>query len=348
MFGRLFSHNTETGSARNVPLPGPPVQKVWLEGCKFSDFKLGPILGTGSFGRVHLAHYIPTNQVCASKSLSKAMIVKSKQVAHVKQEKSILQRLSYPFIVNLIGCCQDDKCIHLVLEYICGGEFFTYLRSSGRFDEHTTRFYASQVLLAFEYLHNMDIVYRDLKPENLLLDERGDIRITDFGFAKEIDRRTFTLCGTPDYLAPEIILNKGHGKPVDWWTFGVLIYEMLAGYPPFYDDDSVGTYQKILAGKVNYPGHFSKNAKDLLRRLLVADLTKRLGCLKGGIKEIKMHAWFQTVDWDSVVRKKDIPPIRPKVLSKEDSSCFDDYSSLGPMKHDFVLTAEDQLIFKDF
>jgi serine/threonine protein kinase len=120
MFGKLFSYNTETGSARNDALPGPPVQKVWLEGCKFSDFKLGPILGTGSFGRVHLAHYIPTNQVCATKSLSKAMIVKSKQVAHVKQEKSILQRLSYPFIVNLIGCCQDDKCIHLVLEYICG------------------------------------------------------------------------------------------------------------------------------------------------------------------------------------------------------------------------------------
>ncbi|KAG0587224.1 hypothetical protein KC19_2G149700 [Ceratodon purpureus] len=346
MFGRLFS-KSKGSSGSGDTADAAPEKKVWLENCKFTDFKLGPILGTGSFGRVHLAHHVPTGQICATKSLSKASIVKTKQVLHVKQEKSILARISHPFVVNLLGFCQDDQCVHLVIEYVCGGEFFTYLRSTGRFDEQTTRFYASQVLCAFEYLHNMDIIYRDLKPENLLLDEKGNIKVTDFGFAKQIDRRTYTLCGTPDYLAPEIILNKGHGKPVDWWTFGVLIYEMLAGYPPFYDDDAVGTYQKILSGKVQFPGHFSRSAKDLLRRLLVADLTKRIGCLKGGVKDIKTHDWFKTVDWDSVVRKKDTPPIRPKVSSKDDTSCFDDYSKLGPMKHEFVLSADDQLLFKD-
>lgn len=155
------------------------------------------------------------------------------------------------------------------------GDFFTYLRTKGKLDENAARFYAAQVLLSFEYIHNLNIIYRDLKPENLLLDEKGNIKIADFGFAKTIDVRTFTLCGTPDYLAPEIILNKGHGKPVDWWTFGVLIYEMVAGYPPFYDEEASGTYQKILDCKLSFPSHFSRSAKDLVRKLLTPDLTKR-------------------------------------------------------------------------
>lgn len=140
-----------------------PENKIWLEGCEFTDFKLGPILGTGSFGRVYLAYYTKTGQVFATKSLSKASIVGTKQVLHVKQEKSILQRISHPFVVNLLGCCQDDQCVPLITEYVCGGEFFTYFRSCGRFDDATARFYASQVLCAFEYLHGMDIMYRDLK-----------------------------------------------------------------------------------------------------------------------------------------------------------------------------------------
>ncbi|EFJ20048.1 hypothetical protein SELMODRAFT_110120, partial [Selaginella moellendorffii] len=282
------------------------------------EFELGRVLGTGSFGRVQVAHHKANKQVCAVKSLSKASIVKTKQACEHSFQKNILQRLDFPYIVNLLGYCQDDRCVHLVMEYVCGGEFFTYLRHTGRFDEATSRFYASQVLLAFEHIHGMDIIYRDLKPENLLLDEKGNIKIADFGFAKQIDRRTYTLCGTPDYLAPEIILNKGHGKPVDWWAFGVLIYEMLAGYPPFYDDDAIGTYQKILAGKLQFPGHFSRrqtscSAKDLVRRLLTADLTKRIGCLKDGVDEIKNHSWFANVKWDNVLAKKDTPPIRPKV-----------------------------------
>lgn len=202
--------------------------------------------------------------------------MKAKQVAHVKAEKNILQKVDFPFIVNLLGYCQDDKCVYLILEYISGGDFFGHLRSREKLDESTARFYAAQVLLSFEYLHSMDIIYRDLKPENLLLDEKGNLKIADFGFAKKIEHRTFTLCGTPDYLAPEIILAKGHGKAVDWWTLGVLIYEMLAGIAPFADDDASAIYQKILEGKLTFPRHFSRSAKDLIRKLLTADLTKRV------------------------------------------------------------------------
>ncbi|CAM6092705.1 unnamed protein product [Calypogeia fissa] len=346
--GETAVRSRSNGSIKALPAPSK-TNKAWIEKPKFTDFNLGPCLGTGSFGRVHLAHYVPNNnQLCATKALSKATILKMKQVIHVKQEKGILKEIDHPFIVNLIGYCQDEKFVYLIMEYVCGGEFFTYLRTTGRFDETTARFYAAQVLISFEYLHSMDIIYRDLKPENLLLDEKGNLKIADFGFAKKIDRRTYTLCGTPDYLAPEIILNKGHGKPVDWWAFGVLIYEMLAGYPPFYDDDVSTCHEKILKGDVKYPKQFSDSAKDLIKKLLEADLTKRIGCLKSGATEVKSHAWFSTLDWNNVMLKKDVPPIRPKVSGPEDSTCFDDYSKIEPIKHDFVLTAEDQKQFADF
>ena len=168
-----------------------------------------------------------------------------KQVDHVKTEKKILEELNHPFIVNLFGAFQDDKNLYLLLEYVIGGEFFSHLRKAGRFPNDTAKFYAAQITLVFEHLHSMMILYRDLKPENLLLDSDGNCKVTDFGFAKKVEYRTWTLCGTPEYLAPEIILSKGHGKAVDWWASGILMYEMLAGYPPFYDEDPLGIYQKV-------------------------------------------------------------------------------------------------------
>lgn len=153
------------------------------------------------------------------------------------------------------------------------------------------------------YLHCQNVIYRDLKPENILLDAEGHIRITDFGFAKQISDRTWTLCGTPEYLAPEIIQSKGHGKPVDWWALGILIYEMLAGYPPFYDETHVGTYERILAGKVRCPRHFDSAAKELVKGLLVVDRTRRLGNLKGGADDIKNHRFFKGIDWRGLLRR---------------------------------------------
>jgi hypothetical protein len=193
------------------------------------DFEFKSTLGTGSFGRVRLAKHIPTGKICAVKMLKKSEIIRLKQVEHILAEKAILQSLDHPFIVNLHGSFQDRKYLYLIMEFVVGGEFFTHLRRAGRFNNDSSCFYAAQIVLIFQYLHSKDVVYRDLKPENLLLDHTGNIKLTDFGFAKKVDYRTWTLCGTPEYIAPEILLNKGHGKPVDWWALGILIYEMLAG-----------------------------------------------------------------------------------------------------------------------
>merc|ERR1712226_167374 len=163
---------------------------------------------------------------------------------------------------------------------------FTHLRDAGRFSLEQTRLFAADIVLGLAYLHGLGIAYRDLKPENILLDSNGHAKITDFGFAKKIDYKTWTLCGTPEYLAPEIILSQGHNQGVDWWALGILIFELLAGYPPYFDDDPLSIYRKILAGKLKFPYHFDKKAKDLIKKLLVADTTKRLGMKKNGAADI--------------------------------------------------------------
>jgi serine/threonine protein kinase len=213
----------------------------------------------------------------------------------------------------------------MVLEYVIGGEFFTHLRKAGKFEHVVSKFYAAQICLAFEYLHSTDIIYRDLKPENLLLDASGYLKITDFGFAKKVTFKTYTLCGTPEYIAPEVLLNKGHGKGVDWWTLGILLFEMMAGQPPFVDDDPMGIYQQILAGKLNFPRHFDKNAKSLVKKLLCADLTKRFGCLKGAAEDIKKHKWLAAFDWIALNNRTMVAPIIPSVSGANDTSNFDPY-----------------------
>jgi len=232
---------------------------------------------------------------------------------------------NHPFIVNLIGYTQDDRYLHLALEYVAGGELFTYLRNIGRLDNNHSRLYAAQITLMFEYLHSLNVIYRDLKPENLLISPDGYLKLTDFGFAKVVEGRTYTLCGTPEYLAPEILLNKGHGKPVDWWTLGIIIYEMLAGIDPFSDEDPMSIYQKILKGKLKFPRNFDKNAKSLVKHILVADLTKRYGNLKNGVNDIKNHRWFAGIDWTRIVSKSVDMPYKPPVKSASDTSNFPRY-----------------------
>jgi len=222
--------------------------------------------------------------------------------------------LKHPFCIKLFNTYKDKDRLYFLLEPVLGGELFTVLRSRETFSENTARFFAASVVMAFEYMHSKDIIYRDLKPENLLLDGQGYLKVTDFGFAKVIQGgRTFTLCGTPDYLAPEIVAGKGHGKGVDWWTVGVLIYEMLAGYPPFYDEDPMKTYEKIMKGHVTYPSNFSKDAKAIISKLLEHQPTKRLGVVNGGAKLIKKEAWFNGFDWDKLYNRKLKPEIIPTI-----------------------------------
>lgn len=248
-----------TSSHKSAKLPGVST---------LDDFNVLETLGTGTFGRVRLAQHRKTGTYFALKILKKHEVIRLKQVEHVLSEKAILNEINHPFIVTMSAAFQDARNLYMTLEYVIGGELFSHLRKAGRFSNETTRFYTAQIILGLEHLHSFDIVYRDLKPENLLLDQQGYIKITDFGFAKKVEDRTWTLCGTPEYLAPEIIQSKGHGKAVDWWALGVLIYEMLSGYPPFYDENPFGIYQKILAGKCEYPKHMDPYAKDLIKKYL--------------------------------------------------------------------------------
>ncbi len=198
---------------------------------KLDDFELDRTIGTGSFGRVMVAYLKrDRTQRYAMKMLKKENIVKMKQVEHTLNERKILSSIDFPFIVKLAYAFKDASNLYMVLEYVSGGEMFTHLRKTGRYSEENACFYASQIVLTFEYLHYLQIVYRDLKPENVLYDSSGYVKITDFGFAKVIKDRTWTLCGTPEYLAPEIILSRGYNKAVDWWALGVIIYEMAGNY----------------------------------------------------------------------------------------------------------------------
>jgi protein kinase A len=179
--------------------------------------------------------------------------------------------------------------------------------------------------LVIEYLHSKKIIYRDLKPENVLIDVNGHIKITDFGFAKYVSDITWTLCGTPDYLAPEVIQSKGYGPAVDWWSLGILIFEMLAGYPPFYDDDHLKLYEKIIQGRIKWPAYFDPHARDLLKRLLTGDLSRRFGNLKAGAQDIKDHRWFSDIDFVKLANKQVKPPYVPNIKGEGDCSHFDKY-----------------------
>ncbi|KAG0026328.1 camp-dependent protein kinase catalytic subunit [Podila clonocystis] len=294
---------------------------------QLSDFTMSRTIGTGSCGRVHLVQSVYNSRFYALKVLKKKQIVQSNQVEHVNEEKRILEQIRHPFLVKTWGTFQDRSNLYIVMDYVVGGELFSVLRRMQRFSNSVAKFYACQVLLALEYLHGNDIIYRDLKPENILIDAQGNIKITDFGFAKHLaDNETaWTFCGTPDYLAPEVITSKGYGKAADWWSFGIFIFEMLAGYPPFYDDDLFKMCQKIVDGEMRYPKYFDSLAKDLLKRLLVADLTKRYGNLRDGCQDIRNHAWFEGVDWSMVLRREIAAPFVPDVKWDGDASCFGFY-----------------------
>lgn len=287
-----------------------------------SDFSILRTLGTGSFGRVHLARSRHNMRYYAIKVLAKEKVYRMKQVEHTNSERAMLSRVQHPFIVNLWGTFQDSVNLYMIMDFVPGGELFTLLRKSQRFPNPVAKFYAAEVALALDYLHGLEIIYRDLKPENILIAADGHVKITDFGFAKLVPDVTWTLCGTPDYLAPEIIQGKAYNKSVDWYALGVLVFEMLAGYPPFYTESThpVHLYEKILNAQVVYPNFFDPLAIDILGKFLSKDVTERYGNLKYGSKDIFSHPWFAEVVWEKL-RRREIPaPYVPRIEGDGDSS----------------------------
>jgi serine/threonine protein kinase len=257
------------------------------------------------------------------KVLRKEAIIARKQVAHTRAEKSILQKIQHPFIVRLHYAFQTKDKLYMILDYINGGELFYHLKKEGRFPEIRVKFYAAEIVCAMAHLHSLQIVYRDLKPENILIDMEGHICITDFGLSKEINPNegTHTFCGTPEYLAPEVLKGQGHGVAVDWWSLGTLIYEMLTGLPPFYSQNINIMYQKILNGELRFPSYVSADAQSLLEGLLTRDVEKRLG--SNSSMDVKKHPFFKDIDWEKLEKKEVEPPYKPKVKSDSDTSQID-------------------------
>ncbi|KAL4760075.1 cAMP-dependent protein kinase catalytic subunit pkaC [Aspergillus foveolatus] len=319
-------HNIIHPSQQNTPQVSR-TERTTKGKYTLDDFAIQRTLGTGSFGRVHLVQSKHNHRYYAIKVLKKAQVVKMKQIEHTNDERRMLNRVRHPFLVTLWGTWQDARNLYMVMDFVEGGELFSLLRKSQRFPNPVAKFYAAEVTLALEYLHSLNIIYRDLKPENLLLDRHGHLKITDFGFAKEVPDITWTLCGTPDYLAPEVVASKGYNKSVDWWSLGILIFEMLCGFTPFWDQGSpVKIYQNILAGRIKFPPYLHPDAVDLLSRLITSDLTKRLGNLHGGPDDIKNHPWFAEVTWDRLLRKEiDAPYVPPIRGGQGDASQYENY-----------------------
>lgn len=283
------------------------------------------VLGKGSYGKVSLVKHNKDGKVYAMKMLRKEHIVKRNQVDHTKTERNVLEAVNHPFIVTLHYAFQTPKKLYMVLEYCAGGELFFHLSRAGRFSEGRCRFYAAEICLAIEYLHSLDIIYRDLKPENLLLDAEGHAKITDFGLSKEGIQDNIsatTLCGTPEYLAPEILAKAGHGKAVDWYSFGALIYEMLTGLPPFYTRDREKLFDRIKRGELSYPSYITPDAKDLLQRLISRNPDKRLGGAGGG-EEVKAQKFFKDMDWAALFERRVTPPFKPNISQDGDVKYFD-------------------------
>lgn len=288
MQARIDGYDKEPNEEENAAAVDKKQEENYFdETLKFEDLQVLGTLGKGSFGHVQLCKHKKTGMPYALKGVNKQQIVDTHQQEHILSEKRVMMRMNHPFLIRLYQTFKDKNTLYFVLEPVMGGELFSLLRRRRLFKETTAQFYAGAVISAFGYMHSRDTVYRDLKPENLLLDEQGFIKITDFGFAKRIGNgKTWTLCGTPDYLAPEIVSGRGHGKGVDWWTVGVLIYEMIASYTPFYHQNQLKMYDKIVRGKYKFPSHFSRSAKQIVAELLEHKPTKRLGVIAGGNEKI--------------------------------------------------------------
>lgn len=295
------------------------------------DFEILRLIGKGTFGQVYQVRKRDTNRIYAMKVLSKKVIVQKKEVAHTVGERNILVRTALtesPFIVGLKFSFQTPSDLYLVTDYMSGGELFWHLQREGKFSEPRAKFYIAELILALEHLHNYDIVYRDLKPENILLDANGHIALCDFGLSKanlSSNSTTNTFCGTTEYLAPEVLLDdSGYTKLVDFWSLGVLVFEMCCGWSPFYAEDTQQMYKNIAFGKVRFPKDtLSVEGRNFVKGLLNRNPKHRLGATRDAA-ELREHPFFADIDWEALVNKKIAPPFKPVLSSESDVTNFDE------------------------
>ena len=294
---------------------------------KITDFTVLKVIGRGTYGKVQLVRYNGDNQIYALKSLSKRLLAQYDLIGRTLTERNTLIRANHPFLTAARYSFQSDTKLFLVLEYVPGGELFARLREERKFPEHRVKLYVAQLTLAIGYLHSLGIIHRDLKPENILVDKDGYLKLTDFGLVKEkmdgSDAKTSTFCGTPDYIAPEMILSKPYNKSVDWWSLGILTYEMLYGYPPFYNSNTNAMYRSILNDPLVFPKGGSCDAVDFISRLLERDPARRLGSGPGKVDEVKAHPFFDGIDWKQLLLKAIPMDWKPDLSGATDTSQFD-------------------------
>ncbi|XP_053393801.1 serine/threonine-protein kinase Sgk3-like isoform X2 [Mercenaria mercenaria] len=306
--------NDSMSNKDNNPINLGPSEK---KSVKPSDFEFLKVIGKGSFGKVLLARHKNEGGVYAVKVLQKQAIMKRNEVKHIMAERNVLlKNVVHPFLVGLHYSFQTPDKLYFVLDYVNGGELFFHLQRERYFPEVRARFYAAEMASAIGYLHSLNIIYRDLKPENILLDSKGHVVLTDFGLCKEgIEGMgtTNTFCGTPEYLAPEVLRKQPYDKTVDWWCLGAVLYEMMYGLPPFYSRDTAEMYDNILYKPLRLRTNVSASARSLLEGLLQKEKEQRLGAKKD-FQEIKMHSFFSDINWQDLDAKKIDPPYNPNVV----------------------------------
>lgn len=314
-----------------MPIPNSKTQ----ERVRLEDFELLKVLGRGSFGKVMQVRKKSDGKIYAMKILKKQAIIARNQVEHTRAERKILQSLQHPFLMTLRYAFQSADKLYFVLDYYRGGELFFHLKNQRRFSEEVARIYVAEIALALGHLHALNYVYRDLKPENILLDDDGHVCLTDFGLSKDVEPtdQAHTFCGTPEYLAPEIVAQTGHNKSVDWWSLGILLYELTVGIPPFYSQNVNEMYRKIKHGVLRFPPFLTDECKSLIVGLLHRDPTKRLGAAvppeeqteakKGDVHDILAHPFFEPLDIDALMRKEVNVPYKPKIQGETDTANFD-------------------------
>ncbi|KAM4788326.1 ribosomal protein S6 kinase alpha-3 isoform 3-T3 [Cyanocitta cristata] len=317
---------TEEGSIKEIAITHHV--KEGHEKADPSQFELLKVLGQGSFGKVFLVKKISgsdARQLYAMKVLKKATL-KVRDRVRTKMERDILVEVNHPFIVKLHYAFQTEGKLYLILDFLRGGDLFTRLSKEVMFTEDDVKFYLAELALALDHLHSLGIIYRDLKPENILLDEEGHIKLTDFGLSKESidhEKKAYSFCGTVEYMAPEVVNRRGHTQSADWWSFGVLMFEMLTGTLPFQGKDRKETMTMILKAKLGMPQFLSLEAQSLLRMLFKRNPANRLGAGPDGVEEIKRHAFFSKIDWNKLYRREIHPPFKPATGRPEDTFYFD-------------------------